>query len=153
MRAIRNGRETECGFEVNRTVVIPDDEFEVRTDGQRWLVSWHSSGDAPDGKPHGSAGICVTDQNEVVLISSDGRAWDFPAGRPEVGEDWEQTLRREVLEEACAVVTRARLLGFSRGRCVEGAESRLVLVRAVWWAEVRLLEWSPRFETRFRCVV
>jgi hypothetical protein len=31
-------------------------------------------------------------------------------------------------EEACAIITRAKLLGFSRGECVEGHERGLVLV-------------------------
>ena len=81
---------------------------------------------------------------EVVLISPDGQRWGWPGGRPEPGESWEQTLRREILEEACATVTCARLLGFVRGRCVSGREQGLVLVRSIWRAEVRLLpSWGP----------
>jgi 8-oxo-dGTP pyrophosphatase MutT (NUDIX family) len=126
--------------------------FEMESGGQRWAVSWHPGPVAPQGRPHGSAGICLTDGG-VVLVSSDGASWDFPAGRPEDGEDWEATLRREMLEEACAVVTEARLLGFSRGRCLEGHEAGLVLVRSIWLARVQLLAWRPRFETRHRRVV
>jgi hypothetical protein len=37
----------------------------------------------------------------------------------------------EVLEEACAVVTRARLLGFCWGACVSGPEHGVVLVRSI----------------------
>jgi ADP-ribose pyrophosphatase YjhB (NUDIX family) len=50
------------------------------------------------------------------VISRDGVIWDLPAGRPEPGESWEQTLRREMDEEACATVIAARLLGFTRGQ-------------------------------------
>ena len=74
------------------------------------------------GQPHGANAFCVTADGEVVLISSDGQRWGWPGGRPEPGESWEQTLRREIMEEACATVTRARLLGFVRGRCVSGRE-------------------------------
>jgi ADP-ribose pyrophosphatase YjhB (NUDIX family) len=77
----------------------------------------------------------------------------FPAGRPEEGESWEETLRREMLEEACAIVGRARLLGFSRGACVAGPEEGLVLVRSMWRAEVQLEPWEPRFEIPHRRVV
>jgi ADP-ribose pyrophosphatase YjhB (NUDIX family) len=56
----------------------------------------------------------------VVLISPDGRRWGWPGGRPEAGEDWLQTLRRELLEEACAEVEQARLLGFTRSACLAG---------------------------------
>jgi len=129
-----------------------DNTFEVETGGQWWRLSWHAGPVAPEGRAHGAAGICLADDG-VVLISTDGVCWDFPAGRPDGGERWEEVLRREVREEACAVVTDARLLGFSRGRCLKGAESGLVLVRSIWLAQVRLLDWAPAFETRFRRVV
>ncbi len=95
----------------------------------------------------------MTDNSGIVLISQDGASWDFPAGRPEGTESWEQTLHREMLEEACAVVNDGRLLGFSRGRCIEGSEQGLVLVRSIWLAKVRLLDWKPEHEIRFRRVV
>ena len=51
------------------------------------------------------------------------------------GEDWRATLEREVLEEACASVEEATLLGFAKGVCAsEGPEEGLVLVRALWHA-------------------
>jgi ADP-ribose pyrophosphatase YjhB (NUDIX family) len=81
-----------------------------------------------------------------VLVSGDGDRWGLPGGRPEPGEGWADTLRREVREEACATVTSCRLLGFSRGVCVRGLEAGLVLVRALWRAEVRPDPWLPRFE-------
>ena len=89
----------------------------------------------------------------MALISADGAHWDLPGGRPEGFEDWEETLRRELSEEACAIVHAARLLGFSRGHCVRGGEKGLVLVRAIWRADVELQPWEPRFEIRHRRVV
>lgn len=56
-------------------------------------------------------------------------------------------------EEACATVVRARLLGYSRGRCVAGPEKGLVLVRSIWRAEVELAAWDPQFEMSHRRVV
>jgi ADP-ribose pyrophosphatase YjhB (NUDIX family) len=82
---------------------------------------------------HGSAAVCVTG-DLVVMVTYDGRRWGLPGGRPEPGEDWADTLRREVAEEACATVNRPRLLGFSRGVCVRGPQAGLVLVRALWRA-------------------
>jgi ADP-ribose pyrophosphatase YjhB (NUDIX family) len=67
------------------------------------------------------------------MVSGDGDRWGLPGGRPEPGEDWADTLRREVREEACATVTGCRLLGFSRGVCVRGSEAGLVLVRALFF--------------------
>src|SRR6266542_714237 len=43
-----------------------------------------------------------------------------PAAGRSRGEDWADTLRREVGEEARATVTGCRLLGFGRGVCVRG---------------------------------
>lgn len=120
-------------------------EFVIATDGQDWRVAWHLATDPPPGTAHGSAGICVAD-DQVVLVSSDGLLWGLPGGRPEPGEDWADTLRREVREEACATVTGCRLLGFSRGVCVRGHEAGRVLVRAHWLARVRVDAWQPRFE-------
>jgi ADP-ribose pyrophosphatase YjhB (NUDIX family) len=95
----------------------------------------------------------VTDDGEIVWVSEDGERWSFPAGRPEGTESWEQTLRREMLEEACASVVGAKLLGFVRGECVEGPEQGRILVRSMWRADVELGPWEPQFEIRHRRVV
>jgi ADP-ribose pyrophosphatase YjhB (NUDIX family) len=85
-------------------------------------------------------------RDAVVQVSGDGDRWGLPGGRPEPGQDWADTLRREVCEEACATVNESRLLGFSRGVCVRGSQAGVVLVRALWRAEVRPDPWQPRFE-------
>jgi len=87
------------------------------------------------------------------VISPDGGIWDLPAGRPVPGENWEETLRREMDEEACATVTAARLLGFTSGQCLTGPERGLVLVRSVWRADVELRPWKAPFEIVDRRVV
>jgi len=136
-----------------KEMLLDGHEIELEDQGHRWVISWHPPYAPPDGIAHGSAGICVTDTREVVLISSDGKRWDFPAGRPEGCETWEETLRREMLEEACAIVTEARMLGFSRGRCIVGPEEGRILVRSIWHAKVSLLEWNPHFEVSLRRLV
>ena len=128
-------------------------EISIRSGGQQWIVSWHPPPGPPPGIPHGAEGVCVTADGDIVLISPDGTIWDLPAGRPEPGESWEQTLRREMDEEACATIVAARLLGFTRGRCVTGPERGRVLVRSVWRADVELRPWEARFEIADRRVV
>lgn len=118
--------------------------------GDEILVSWHAPTTPPDGRAHGAEAICVTGTGDVVVVSRDGRRWELPAGRPDGDETWEQTLHREVREEACASVVRARLLGFARGEYVVGRQSGTVLVRSVWRADVTLDLWEPRHEIPFR---
>ena len=130
-----------------------DEEFVVRSNGGDWLIAWHSPTAAPTGTPHGANAFCVTAGDRVVLISNDGERWGWPGGRPEGDESWEQTLRREILEETCSVVNRARLLGFCRSVCLSGPEKDRVLVRSLWRAEVELLPWKPSFEIAHRRVV
>lgn len=129
------------------------EEMPVPANGGDWRMAWHPAGPAPAGQPHGANAFCVTARGCVVLISSDGSHWGWPGGRPERGESWEDTLRRETAEEACADVTGARLLGFVRSRCLSGHEQGLVLVRAIWRAEVTLRPWRPEHEIPFRRVV
>lgn len=130
--------------------VADGEEVALLANREEWMLSWHPPASVPSGRRHGSAGICVTGANEIVLISSDGVRWDFPAGRPEGPETWEATLRREMREEACATVGDARLLGFSRGSCIRGHEEGLVLVRSFWRAAVALDSWEPKFEVLYR---
>lgn len=116
---------------------------------QEWRVAWYPPPGPPPGTPHGAEAVCVAG-GRIVVVSTDGRRWGLPAGRPEAGERWIDTMRREVREEACAEVTDSRLLGFTRGVCVRGPEKGLVLVRSMWWAEVRADPWEPLFEVTHR---
>jgi ADP-ribose pyrophosphatase YjhB (NUDIX family) len=136
------------------TDLLPDGvEIEVFSGGNRWLLSWHASATPPEGTPDGSAGICVVPSGEVVVVSHGEASWIIPGGRPEGNESWEATLRREVFEEACAVVTDARLLGYTRGRCVEGPAKGPARVRSMWLARVTLEDWLPECEIRHRKLV
>jgi ADP-ribose pyrophosphatase YjhB (NUDIX family) len=129
------------------------EEMLVPANGGDWWMAWHPPGSEPPGQPHGANAFCLTSDGAVVLISPDGEHWGWPGGRPEPGESWEQTLRREIAEEACATVTGARLLGFVRSRCTSGHEEGLVLVRSIWLAAVALLPWQPAHEIPFRRTV
>jgi hypothetical protein len=126
----------------------------VHSAGQDWLGSWHLPDlPPPDGKRHGSSGLCVTQDGLVVLGSADGTVWGLPQGRPEGDEDWRATLDREVLEEACCTVSDATLLGYSRGECIHGHEQGLVLVRSAWRATVVVHEWQPQYEIAYRALL
>lgn len=138
---------------LQRRIARDGEEFAVRSNGGDWSIAWSSPSTVPAGKAHGVNGFCVTADGGVVLISNDGERWGWPGGRPEGDESWEQTLRREIWEETCAMVGDARLLGFCRGVCLTGTEEGLVLIRSIWRAEVDLRPWEPRFEIAHRRVV
>ena len=122
--------------------------------GQDIVSSWHRpASPAPDGRPHGSAAICFTAEGNVVLVTWPGVSWEFPGGRPLRDEDWRATLEREVLEEACASVEEATLLGFVKMVCVRGPNKGVALVRSIWRARVLLNSWEPRHETTGRLIV
>ena len=132
------------------------EEVPVPANGGDWRMAWHPPGRRPGRvKPHGANAFCVTGRRRnVVLVSTDGSRWGWPGGRPEPGESWEDTLRREMLEEACATGDRRAA---ARVRPVADAsaaiEEGLVLVRSIWRAEVTLLPWRPAHEIPFRRVL
>lgn len=95
------------------------------------------------------SGLCLTGEGQILLVSENGRDWSLPGGKPEDGETWEQTLRREVAEEACAEVGHRRLLGAVQ---VEGLTPQPYF-QLRFWARVRLQAFQPAFETRHRLAV
>ncbi|MFI6503863.1 NUDIX domain-containing protein [Nonomuraea typhae] len=124
----------------------------VTSHGQDWQIAWLPPPDPPEGISHGSAAVCFSG-DQVVLVSDGDERWGMPGGRPEAGETWVDVLVREVLEEACADVTAQRLIGYSRGSCVRGPEQGRILVRAWWVATVELRPWQPGHETTGRRLV
>ncbi|MFN2609771.1 MAG: NUDIX domain-containing protein [Actinomycetota bacterium] len=132
---------------------LDGERFATQSNGGDWIISWHASIDPPTGTPHGASAICLTGDMGLVLISPDGKRWGLPGGRPEGSESGEETMRREVMEEACATVHTARLTGFMRGECISGPEEGLVLIRSQWVADVDLQQWAPQYEIPHRRVV
>jgi hypothetical protein len=107
------------------------EEIAHHANDQDWFVSWHTSIREPDGQRHGAVGICLTGSDEVVLISTDGLRWEFPAGRPADAESGEETfVERSVKRRARACRERGcwatrevgafadpRRVSFSFGQC------------------------------------
>ena len=66
---------------MNETIAVEGKAFEIESNGQTWRVTWHEGQVAPDGKPHGSLGICSTESYNVVLVSTDGEQCYLPIYR------------------------------------------------------------------------
>ncbi|WP_424949567.1 NUDIX hydrolase [Deinococcus sp.] len=118
--------------------------------GEEVVHAWESGTALPAGLPiRQVSGVCWTDEGQVVLVSEDGLAWNLPGGHPEGNETPQQTLAREVLEEACAEVLTCHLLGWQRVQ--DPRELPYLQLRYV--ARIRLLDFRPEYETLHRRMV
>lgn len=73
--------DSTTGQTIREIAARDGEEIAVRADNQDWIVSWHPPLTPPDGTPHGAAGLCVTGNGEIVLISADGEHWGLPGGQ------------------------------------------------------------------------
>jgi 8-oxo-dGTP pyrophosphatase MutT (NUDIX family) len=63
----------------------------------------------------GAAVIIVNDKGEILLQSRHDHIWGLPGGLMELGESFEETARREVLEETGLSLGKLRLLDVFSG--------------------------------------
>ena len=119
--------------------------------GKRYLVEWFPGARVPAGaRVTQVSGICMTDDGQVVLVSSDGESWGLPGGHPEPGESVEETLSREVREEACFTVERSEYLGYQQCSPEAGGTPDFQLR---YRCLVTVTEFSPKHETTHRKMV
>ena len=94
-----------------------------------------------------SSGLCFTTHGMVTLVS-DGKGWVCPGGYPEDGETLEETLIREIAEEACARVIDYEYIGsirtFELPPVPEG--SLPLFYQARYWVRVENDEFNPTHE-------
>jgi hypothetical protein len=87
----------------------------IVADGRRYRVVWFDPPFRPAlAEATQALGICFTPGQQIVLVTWKGTQWSLPGGTIEPGETLEETLAREVLEEACARVLACRYIGCQR---------------------------------------
>lgn len=120
--------------------------------GRRYLIAWFDPPFRPPLEETRQAlGICFTEDARIVLVTWNGRDWSLPGGTPELGETLDQTLTREVREEACARVLSSRYIGCQRVEELDAERATYYQTR--FWARVELEEFRPEHEMSARRLV
>jgi 8-oxo-dGTP pyrophosphatase MutT (NUDIX family) len=91
-------------------------------------------------------GLCFTADGMVVMVTWDDERWTFPGGTVEPGETVEQTLVREVAEEACARVLARTYLACQHVADPLNPDGVPTYYQSRWWARVELNPWQPQHE-------
>lgn len=121
-------------------------------EGRRYGIAWYDPPFRPPLEETTQAlGVCFTGDRRIVLITLHGEQWSLPGGTREPGETLEQTLAREVREEACARVLSSRYIGCQRVEELDGDRGAYYQTR--FWARVELDAFRPDYETTGRRLV
>lgn len=126
----------------------------LQIDGRTVIVTWL---DLPFVPPRAlttqAYGICFTDSGQIVLVGDAREQWNLPGGHPEGQETLEQTLAREVWEEACAEVLASRYLGCQQIDDPDAPDGLTCYYQARFWARIVLHPFVPEHETTHRCLI
>lgn len=121
-------------------------------DGREVFLEWIESESVPENiKISQVVGYCFDDAGRILIIKNK-RGWGFPGGHPEPGERPEDTLRREVAEEAYITLKDPRLIGYMevkdpKNESVEGTH----YIQLRYLAKIETVnEFKKEFETSER---
>lgn len=85
---------------------------EINFNGQTFILIWNESKDLSKLNPVKQVyAICFNSDGKILIVDAGGR-WQLPGGTPEKDENIEQTLRREVDEEADIEVDKLIPVGY-----------------------------------------
>lgn len=142
------------GWAADRPEPRPTSIETFDSEGRRWTATWLEPPFRPQAPDCNQAyGICFTRAGVIVLVKLDGDYWNLPGGGVEPAETLEDTLRREVREEACAEVVECEYIGCQRVDDPDHPDGPQRYYQARFWARVGLLPWQEHFEARERRLV
>jgi ADP-ribose pyrophosphatase YjhB (NUDIX family) len=78
-------------------------------------LTWCDSHDFSKIKPIEQVyGVCFTKQGKICIIKNPRNHWSLPGGKPKKNETFEETLKREVGEEADIEIKNIKPLGYQK---------------------------------------
>jgi len=93
----------------------------ISWEGHQVRLTWYPGNNLEDFKPFNQVyAVCFNDEGKILIQSLPGQSWSLAGGTVETGESAEETLRREVVEEADVTIKNLILLGGHRVQYVDG---------------------------------
>ena len=90
---------------------FPKTEFSFQ--GHRVIFTWIRTSNLLDYQPWTQVyGICFNSKGQILIIKE--KEWKIPGGTPRKGESPEETLKRELIEEADTVISKCWPLGVQK---------------------------------------
>lgn len=92
----------------------PQREFPTTSWGSESLIRFEATEYLPPAELTCIAGGFVFHEDKLVLANVPGRGWEMIGGRVDVGEDPEETFRREAFEQVGAELAEVKMIGVIR---------------------------------------
>jgi len=90
---------------------MPINEQSTFAGRQLTLTWWDNQVLPPDTTVSQVSAFCLNSHGEALIIKNE-HGWGLPGGHPEKNESWEESLRREIEEEADCTIKNFKLIGY-----------------------------------------